>query len=344
MFSSGSIGIAALFFTASGLLTLCAVRNNSRKVLYQEDFPWLIFLIFAIIINGVYFFRTLNRSFPLHTLYWIYSAFLIWTFRTLYSESFMSGLCWMCRINLIFQVLLLVSGRGRYFYETWGGSRFRGTFNDPNQFAFFIFIMMLVLFMEYRRKAVYTAKARIGFWGMFLVGVFLIVKAKSTGMSVGLMVFFAVLAWQFFWDKCCNSKQKKVWWFGGAAFLVLLTVGVYLILPGADFDVSQTDYTLLSRIQQKIWKLANGNIYDLLYDRSAERLVLEPQYLLYGAGEGFFERFIPYDGFEALLSLGVFDVFHVNEIHSSFFDVWFSYGLIPTTFLVYWTWKKCDLV
>ena len=47
--------------------------------------------------------------------------------------------------------------------------------------------MMLVLFMEYRRKAVYTAKARIGFWGMFLVGVFLIVKAKSTGMSVGLM-------------------------------------------------------------------------------------------------------------------------------------------------------------
>lgn len=102
----------------------------------------------------------------------------------------MSGLCWMCRINLIFQVLLLVSGRGRYFYETWGGSRFRGTFNDPNQFAFFIFIMMLVLFMEYRRKAVYTAKARIGFWGMFLVGVFLIVKAKSTGMSVGFNGIF----------------------------------------------------------------------------------------------------------------------------------------------------------
>ncbi|WP_287626219.1 hypothetical protein [Clostridium sp.] len=47
--------------------------------------------------------------------------------------------------------------------------------------------------------------------------------------------------------------------------------------------------------------------------------MLEPQYLLYGAGEGFFERFIPYEGFEALLSPGVFDVFHVNEIHSSFF-------------------------
>ena len=36
----------------------------------------------------------------------------------------------------------------------------------------------------------------------------------------------------------------------------------------------------------------------------------------------------------------MFDVFHVNEIHSSFFDVWFSYGLIPTTFLVYWIVKN----
>lgn len=159
-------------------------------------------------------------------------------------------------------------------------------------------------------------------------------------MFVGLLAFFVILAWQFFWERCTHSKYKKLWWFGGAAVVVMLALGVYLIWPGADFDVSQTDYTLLSRIQQKIWKLANGNLYDLLYDRSAERLVLTPQYLFYGAGEGFFERFIPYDGFEKLLSPGVFDVFHVNEIHSSFFDVWFSYGLIPTTFLVYWIVKN----
>lgn len=56
-----------------------------------------------------------------------------------------------------------------------------GTFNDPNQFAFFIFTMMLVLFMGDRRKAIYTAKTRIGFWGMFLLGVFLIGKGKING-------------------------------------------------------------------------------------------------------------------------------------------------------------------
>ncbi|MFQ8841411.1 MAG: hypothetical protein ACLR8P_11320 [Clostridium fessum] len=64
-----------------------------------------------------------------------------------------------------------------------------GTFNDPNQFAFFIFTMILVLFMEYRRKAEYTVKARVACWGMFLLGVFLIGKAKSTGMFVGMLAF-----------------------------------------------------------------------------------------------------------------------------------------------------------
>ena len=285
---SGSIGIADLFFAVSGVLTFALARRSGKKIWYQEDLPWAVFLIFAAVINGIYFVRT---------------------------------------------------GKGN-FHESWGGSPFMGTFNDPNQFAFFIFTMILVLFMEYRRKAEYTVKTRIACWGMFFWGVLLIGKAKSTGMFVGLLAFFVILAWQFFWERCTHSKYKKLWWFGGAAVVVMLALGVYLIWPGADFDVSQTDYTLLSRIQQKIWKLANGNLYDLLYDRSAERLVLTPQYLFYGAGEGFFERFIPYDGFEKLLSPGVFDVFHVNEIHSSFFDVWFSYGLIPTTFLVYWIVKN----
>ena len=195
---SGSIGIADLFFALSGALALIMAWRSGKKIWYQEDFPWVVFLIFAAVINGIYFVRTGKGSFPLHTLYWSYSAFLIWTFRTLYSDSFMRGLCWICRINLVFQTIVLISGRGRYFHESWGGSRFMGTFNDPNQFAFFIFTMILVLFMEYRRKAEYTVKTRIACWGMFFWGVFLIGKAKSTGMFVGLLAFFVILAWQFF--------------------------------------------------------------------------------------------------------------------------------------------------
>ncbi len=134
---SGSIGIADLFFTAACVMTFYGAWKKRTKLFYREDIPWAIFLIFAAIINGIYYVRTANREFPLHTMYWIYSVCLIWMFRTLYSEDFMRGLCWVCRINMVFQLLVLFSGHGRYFRESWGGARFMGTFNDPNQFAFF---------------------------------------------------------------------------------------------------------------------------------------------------------------------------------------------------------------
>ena len=107
---SGSIGIADLFFALSGALALIMAWRSGKKIWYQEDFPWAVFLIFAAVINGIYFVRTGKGSFSLHTLYWIYSAFLIWTFRTLYSDSFMRGLCWMCRINLDADAIFMRAG------------------------------------------------------------------------------------------------------------------------------------------------------------------------------------------------------------------------------------------
>ena len=62
-------------------------------------------------------------------------------------------------------------------------------------------------------------------------------------------------------------------------------------------------------------------------DRGMEKLVLYPQYLLYGAGEGGFDRF-------TLAS-------QVNEIHCCLFSVMFCYGLIPTLCLLVWLGGNC---
>lgn len=112
LFPSGSIGVADLFFTAACVMTFYGAWKNRTKLFYREDLPWGVFLIFATIINGIYFIRTSNREFPLHTMYWIYSACLIWMFRTLYSECFMRGLCWICRINMVFSCLFCSLGVG----------------------------------------------------------------------------------------------------------------------------------------------------------------------------------------------------------------------------------------
>ena len=73
IFPSGNLGIADLFFAAACVMTFYGAWKNRTKLFYREDIPWVIFLIFVAIINGIYFIRTSNREFPLHTMYWIYS-------------------------------------------------------------------------------------------------------------------------------------------------------------------------------------------------------------------------------------------------------------------------------
>lgn len=345
LFPSGSIGLADIFLTLTVILVFFAQNKNENEVkLFREDIPFYIFTGFVLLINGLYYLCYGNREFIKYSTYWVYCAAAIWVFRMLYSRSFMKVMVLACGFNIFVQAVVLVSGQGRYFYESWGGSRFMGTFNDPNQFAFFIFTMLLVLFMYYRSGTEYSQGKRILFYFIFTLGLWLIMQSKSTGMFLGLLVFFFILFCQWFYEHMYRSVRRVSW--GFAAFcIVILGMGlIWYVWPDADFDISRTSYTLISRIQQKIWKLSNGNLADLLYDRSAERLVLHPEYLLFGAGEGYFERFVPW-GFEERLSPGVFHVFHVNEIHSSLFDVWFSYGILPASLLVYWVIRnvaKCD--
>lgn len=346
IFPSGSVGMADIFLMLSFLTALLGKKRSGQGIrLFREDVPFYLFLGFVVLINGCYYVHYGNREFLLYTMYWVYSAAAIWTFRVLYSHVFMRGVVLACSVNILVQAAVLFSGQGRYFHESWGGSRFMGTFNDPNQFAFFLFTMFLVLFMAYcrrNRNGSGDTRQQILLQGLFFLMsalvLFLIGCSKSTGVFLGLLVFFFVLLWQWLWDRMRHSGRRLAWQLGVIGLAVAGGILLWQLWPSADFDISKTDYSLISRVQQKIWKLSNGNLADLLYDRSAERLVLESHYLLFGAGEGYFERFIPW-GFEARLSPGVFHVFHVNEIHSSFFDVWFSYGLIPMALLTYWIMK-----
>ena len=111
----------------------------------------------------------------------------------------------------------------------------------------------------------------------------------------------------------------------GACLIVFAAVMIYL-WPPADFSVREGNYTLVERIQEKIWKAVYGGGSSFFMDRGLEKCWLYPQYLLYGAGEGGFARF-------TLAS-------QVNEIHSCLFSILFCYGLIPTILLMYWLAKE----
>lgn len=53
IFPSGNLGIADLFFAAACVMTFYGAWKNRTKLFYREDIPWVIFLIFVAIINGI---------------------------------------------------------------------------------------------------------------------------------------------------------------------------------------------------------------------------------------------------------------------------------------------------
>ena len=87
---------------------------------------------------------------------------------------------------------------------------------------------------------------------------------------------------------------------------------------------------MISRIQEKLWKISHGGLTSLILDRGIEKLLLYPQYILWGAGEGGFDRF-------TLAS-------QINEIHCCLLSILFCYGIVPTCILLKWLWKnlKCN--
>ena len=94
--------------------------------------------------------------------------------------------------------------------------------------------------------------------------------------------------------------------------LILAAIAIVIkIFPGPDFNLKNTDYTMLTRIQEKIWKVLYGGNSTMLSDRGMDRVALYPRYLLLGAGEGNFNRFLK--------------AAQQNEIHCSFLNIWFSY-------------------
>ena len=60
-----------------------------------------------------------------------------------------------------------------------------------------------------------------------------------------------------------KGVSMKVWTLGIVIGVVLFGLLLWWIWPAADFDVKTVDYNMLTRIQEKIWKVAHGGLLGL---------------------------------------------------------------------------------
>lgn len=318
--SSGSIGIADVCLMGCFLMLAGRKRIDKSQTGYSKDFLFYGFLAAALAVNLIYCIVLHNFEFLRYSVFWIYNGCAVWLWRTmagLYNLSFFKMVNTGAKINILIQYLIWASGRGRLYYEYWGAVRYMGTFNNPLQMAFFLFMMLLLIWM-YRCR--YGDRS---FWLFFILSLPVLADSKSTGIWLGIAV----------WGVLCAAREMYLFWkkgrvpawipaAAGVCLLFLTALFLYWIWPPENFDITSVDYNLMTRLQEKIWKMRERGLRGLISDRAAGRLFLYPQYLLWGAGEGGFERF---------LNAGP-----AMELHSTWLSIWFCYGTFPAALMVLW--------
>lgn len=301
--ASGTVQVGDVLFFSSFLLMML---SSQRQKTCTEDVYLNTFLIFVGVINAVYALFYFRIDFILSTLYYFFNYCIVLTFENLIdNESFLSWLGRVCRLNLLIQLAIYMTGRGRWYMNM----RYQGTFNDPNQYGFFVLcnLFLITILLIQKEKGI-----RVMPW--ILLSLFLIMPTASTGMMLGVAIYVALFV--IFPDVSSGDFARLIAIIGMIG-LVILYLGItngFIHLPAA-FENSY----MYERIIEKIQNVGSSSD-DLLVDRGWNKVFDNPLCMLYGAGEGYFYRF---------KASG-------NEVHSSILGPLFYYGIIPCSFLVRW--------
>lgn len=305
---SGSFQIGdALFMLSFSFLFL--EKDACKLKIKNEDVFFLFFVICVCCINTIYSL-ILRKSLMKCCLYYIYVLIIIYTFNVFISNSYFVFLLKRTLfICLCTQLLIYIVGVGG-----WEGGRYKGTFNDPNQYGFYV----LSSFFMYCLSSTGKERNILACYGICFI---LTIFSASTGMMLGLLIF------TFFWLLYIKEVKRNRMILLSIIFCAFVIVIVcYLYIPVVLPPFIEESF-MFRRILQKFQKMgvgnSNGSIYKIFVERGWNRVVENPEYLLYGAGEGNYIRFGS-----------------THEIHSSILGPLFYYGILPCSLIIIWISKK----
>lgn len=287
--------------------------------LQKKDAPLLIFIIMTIVINIIYYLLTSDYRFFLSILFMIFNCIaVLLLFRTmLYSDSFLKTIKIVCKLVLLSQLVFLVTGIGKWAFL---GSRYIGTFNDPNQYGFYV---LSCFFCIYVISAINKEKMNL-FW-LILVAI-LILPSASTGMIATYLIFNIGFIVRLNSLDNKNINKKQTWAIIIFSLFVLL---VFILYNQILAVLAQINIFGVGRIVARLTSSStvHGLGVEFFEDRGLTRIFEMPYYFLFGSGEGGWLRFksINNEGY---------------EIHSTVIGLAFYYGIIPFCFLVKWVYSN----
>lgn len=302
------IGDLCLGFSFLIVLFSCELNLSVHKI----DKPLLAFVVAVACINTIYAFVYQNADFVKPIFYFIFNFMCVYVTRIFWEDSsFRSKWNTVLKFNLLLQLVIYLLDMGRWYSRT----RYMGTYNDPNQLAFGLLSTYCLIYCLNRKQ--HTKHQ----WIYFLITLFLIFETSSVGMFFGVSLIFVFE--QYFRLAKIESNNKRIFY---TAYLVILTVA--LIYAGSYFllivnGVVKTDINLFQRVANKF---SDGNIFsasafeDFIEDRGLQAFFEAPYRMLYGSGEGYFNRFNITN----------------HELHSTWISTLYYYGIIPFCFLLVW--------
>lgn len=315
---SGTFQVADFCLVAAGFLYIF----RSGMCGWFRDFRvmhcFYLFVMCVVVINTVYAVRLQDSAFMVPVLYWIFNLlFIVLSFSMLQKERLFSNIIQVFKLTICLQSVIYALHLGRWFGEI----RYEGTFNDPNQFGFYMLVCALCIYMYGMHTHIFTAGSVVS----LVLAIFLVIKSQSRGMTLCLVlvVLFEFLAALFCF---CSKISKKV----DRKFLLCCAVSIILAgvlaVSVVRLHGKSGDYTVWDRWMETVSGIQAGkgltsNGVNAFEERGIDKLWKYSEYCIFGAGDAAYGRF---------------DVLCNGEMHSTFPGILFCYGFVPFALVMAW--------
>jgi len=281
------------------LLAIVATLLVAWRHLPYEPVLYIALALFSswvVLVNTIWFFLSPDFVFLRKTSFYLYNAVvLLFVIATAYHdfERLKTVVWWSCVIALLAQVLYLE------FLYVGLGKRATGTFNNPNQLGYWALLVMACL-------AVVKERNPLGILDVLALGagfyVLMLSLSKAASIS-GMLMILLIVAF-------CRCRR-------GAGLLLAFALVLGLLYEVAAGGLAERfmSFDSVANLSHRLSSIGKSEDDNLLH-RGYIRLIQNPQYLAFGAGEGGFERLTEIADRQS------------KELHSTLGTILMSYGLI----------------
>jgi hypothetical protein len=296
VFPSGSPQPADILLLLAIVATLLLAwrRLPSEPILYLA---LATFVGWIVVVNIVWYFLDPDFVFLRKTSFYLYNSVVFLFVVTAGYHDWQRlkvVIWWSCVIALFAQLLYL-----EFLYVGSGKLRATGTFNNPNQLGYWALLVMACL-------AVVKERAPLGLLDVLALGagfyVLMLSLSKAASIS-GMLLVLLIVAF-------CKCRRAP-----GLLLAVALVLGLLFQIAEGGLVERFMGLESVANLNHRLSNIGQQEDDNLMH-RGYIRLIQNPQYLAFGAGEG---------GFARLTRIAEKQD---DELHSTLGTILMSYGLV----------------